>query len=316
MTQETPRKIGLIIGREWDWPSAFITAVNDGEENVSAELVKLGGTFMDEPVRYDLIIDRMSHDIPYYRSYLKYAAVNGAYIVNNPYTWSADSKFSGVALVNQLGLKSPRTVVLPNKQVERDVVPDSFRNLNYPMDWDAIIKYVGVPAIFKDNHSGGRRAAYRVHNVDELIQRYDESGTRTKILQQVIESDMHIHCFVIGQEVALCLSYSIEDGRYKPEILSNENDQNRRIVQDALKITRAYGYDINMVEFVIKDDEAFVINGTNPTPDIDKELMTEEQFDWCVQSVVQMAIQRAQNPLPQYAIFNLPGRLQQNEADR
>jgi len=308
MTQETPRKIGLIIGREWDWPSAFITAVNESEENATAELVKLGGTFMDESVHYDLIIDRMSHDIPYYRSYLKYAALNGAYIINNPYIWSADSKFSGVALVNQLGLKSPRTVVLPNKQVERDVVPDSFRNLNYPMDWDAIIKYVGVPAILKDNHSGGRRAAYRVHNVDELIQRYDETGTRTKILQQLIESDTHIHCFVIGQEAVLCLRYSDENGRYEPEILSNENDRIKQIVRDALKITRAYGYDINMVEFVIKDDEAVVINGTNPTPEINKELMTEEQFNWCVHTAVQMAVQRAQNPLPQYAIFNLPGR--------
>lgn len=298
------KKIGLIIGQEWDWPEAFMKAVNESDANITAELVELGGTFMDEPCSYHVIIDRISHEIPYYRAFLKYAAIQGAYIINNPYTCSADSKFSSTALVNSLGLKSPRTVILPNKQVEKDVSPGTFRNLKYPMDWQAIIDYVGVPAIFKDNHASGRRGVHRVHNVDELIQRYDESSTRTKILQQIIESDEHVHCFVIGQEKVLSLRYSLKHGRYQQKILSNEAGIGQQLTRDALRITRAYQYDMNMVEFVIKDDEAFVINGTYPTPDIDLTLMTEEQFKWLVTTTVALAVERAERPLAQTGVFN------------
>jgi hypothetical protein len=300
---EPAKKIGLIIGQEWDWPEAFMQAVNGRDNNVTAELVQLGGTFMDDPCEYDVIIDRISHEIPYYRAFLKYAAIQGSYIINNPFTWSADSKFSGTALVNRLGLKSPRTVVLPNKQVDKDVTPSTFRNLKYPMDWQAIIDYVGVPAIFKDNLARGRRGAERVHNVDELIQRYDESSTRTKILQQIIDSDQHVHCFVIGQEKVLSLHYSLKNGRYKQSILAQDSELGQRLTVDALHITRAYQYDINMVEFVIKDDIAYVINGTYPAPDIDLTLMTDEQFQWLVSEIVALAIERAQRPLRQTGIF-------------
>lgn len=296
------KTIGLIIGQEWEWPEAFMETVNQGDNNVTAELVKLGGTFMEEMCPYDVIIDRISHEIPYYRTYLNYASIEGSYIINNPYTLSADSKFAGTALVNRLGLNSPRTVILPNKQVDKDVVPSTFRNLKYPMDWQAIIDYVGVPAIFKDNLASGRRGVHRVHNVDELIQRYDESSTRTKILQQIIESEEHIHCFVIGQEKVLALQYSLENGRYQPEPHTNEK-MLAQLVKNALKISRAYQYDINMVEFVIKDDIAYVINGTYPTPDINHDLMNEEQFQWLVKEISELAVDRAKRPLPQTSVF-------------
>lgn len=301
---EQAKKIGLMIGQEREWPEAFIKAVNDSDENVTAELVQLGGTFMDDPRVYDVIIDRISHEIPYYQAYLKYASIQGTYIINNPYTMSADSKFSSTALVNRLGLKSPRTAVLPNKQVEKDVTPGTFRNLKYPMDWQAIIDYVGVPAIFKDNRASGRRGVHRVHNVDELIQRYDESSTRTKILQQIIESDEHVHCFVIGQEKVLSLPYSLKHGRYKQKVLSDDSELGQHLSESALGITRAYQYDVNMVEFVIKDGTPYVINGTYPTPDIDLTLMTEEQFQWLVIEIAELAIARSKRPLHQTGVLS------------
>lgn len=298
------KKIGLLIGQEWEWPEAFMNAVNESDDNVTAELVELGGTFMGETCAYDVIIDRISHEIPYYRAYLKHAFIQGTYIINNPYTLSADSKFSSTILVNNLGLKSPKTVVLPNKQVDRDVTPSTFRNLKYPMDWQAIIDYVGVPAIFKDNLARGRRGVSRVHNVDELIQRYDESSTRTKILQQIIESDQHVHSFVIGQEKVFSLQYSLKNGRYQPDALANDSQLGQTLAKDALRITNTYQYDINMVEFVIKDDIAYVINGTYPTPDIDLTLMTEDQFQLFVTNIAALAIDRAKQPLPQANVFN------------
>jgi hypothetical protein len=301
MSKASIKKIGLIIGDEKEWPAAFVAAINE-KAGYAAELVKLSGTFIGDPVDYDVIIDRISHEIPYYRAFLKYAVIQGVHVINNPFTWSADSKFYGAALISKLGLISPRTAVLPNKDVDMDARPNTFRNLKYPMDWDAIIDYVGVPAIFKDIHSGGRRPVYRVSNVDELLMRYDQSGTRTKILQQIIESDTHIHCIVIGQENVMALRYSLTDGRYLPEILPLDNEFGQQVVKNSLAITKAYQYDINMVEFVVKDDLIYVINSTNPAPVIDTELMTPEQFTWCVTQSVKITIKRAQDPKVQHVL--------------
>ncbi|MBK8987860.1 MAG: hypothetical protein IPM39_17630 [Chloroflexi bacterium] len=297
MTQQEPKRIGILIGGEAEWPDAFLHAVNSAGQDVVAELVQIGGTFVDEACPYHVIVDRISNETPYYRAYAKYAALQNCYIINNPFIWSADSKFYGLALVKQLGMNSPRTVALPNKYIRlQDVGPDAFRNLVYPMNWEGIVDYVGVPAIFKDMNSGGRHVVHRVHDVDELIQQYDESGTRSMILQELIESDVHFHALVIGQETALLLQYDVGNGRYLPQPTHLPKKLKDYLQKDALTLTRAYQYDVNMVEFVIKDDRPVVINSTNPVPVIDHTLMSDEQFNWCIQQMAKLAIDRAHQP--------------------
>ncbi len=303
MGQEEIRRIGLIVGREKDWPDAFIAELEERAEGITAEFVKIGGTFMDDTCPYPVIIDRMSQVIPYYRAYVKYASMHGSYIINDPFVWSTDSRFFGTAVANRLGLTSPRTVVLPNKDIETPVIPDSFRNLDYPMDWEGIINYVGVPAILKETRSGGRRWAHRVNSVDELIQRYDESGTRTMILQEIITGGEHIHCFVIGQEKVMPLNYSRQDNCYMEDSSLPDNRLTEQLLSSAAAISRAYGYDINMIEYILHDDQFYVINSTNPAPVIDRQLMTESQFNWAVRETVSLAIKRLQEPLPQRVDF-------------
>jgi hypothetical protein len=295
------KRIGLIIGREWSWPQALINEVNSREAEVVAEFVELGGTFMGELCPYAVIFDRISHEIPYYRIYIKYAALQGCYVINNPFTASADDRFFGIALLHTLNVKVPRTVVLPNKGVEAESVPESFRNLKYPMDWDGIINYVGVPAILKDSRAGISRRSYWVRDVASLIQCYDESDTATMVLQQIIESDIHIHCFVIGQEHVLAMRYDKEAARYKEHEPFQGLDPSLepRMIRAARIISQAFSYDVNMVEFVVKDREPYVINATYPTPDLDVNRMAAAHFNWCVQKMADFAIEIALNPRPQ-----------------
>lgn len=300
MIPEEFNRIGLIVGRETDWPQAFIEAIAKRDEAITAEFVQLGGTYMNDVCPYPVIIDRMSQVIPYYRTYVKYAAMHGSYIINDPFVWSSDSRFFGTAVANRLGLTSPKTIVLPNKEISTNVVPDSFRNLVYPMDWQGIIDYIGVPAIFKESRSGGRRSTKRVNSVEDLIQSYDESGSRTMILQEVIQGGDHIHCFVVGQKNVLPLHYLPEEMRYHENILSNNIDQ---IVISAKAISKAYGYDINMIEYVIDQDTQYVINSTNPAPVIDRQLMADTQFEWMVDQTVSLAIDRLKHPLPRRVDF-------------
>ncbi|MCA9940389.1 MAG: hypothetical protein KC418_17245 [Anaerolineales bacterium] len=294
----TQKRIGLLIGREWSWPSAIMAEVNRRSSRVTAELVKLSGVKTNDVLGYDVIVDRMSHEIPFYRAVVKYAAMQGCVVLNDPYTWSIDDKFYGLSLVAQLGMKIPRTLILPNKTVEADTVPESFRNLSYPLDWEGVIGYVGVPAIFKDAITGGRRISYRVHNVDELIDRYDQSHTLTMILQEIVPAEKHIHCFVIGGDNVLPLEFSLEKKTYQIETPGLDADLLARIRADASTITRAFGYDINMVEFALADGTPYVINPTNPSPAMDVNLMGAAAFHWCVEQSAALAIDCALNPRP------------------
>lgn len=308
MSREDKKLIGLIIGRERELPEALTDTINSHHDDLRVEMVKMGGTYLDEVCPYSVIIDRMSHEIPYYRSYVQFAFLQGCYLINNPFTWANDTKFFAAALAKRYGWRTPRTIVLPNKDVATEVVPDSFRNLTYPMDWKGIIEFIGAPAIFKDVRSGGRRFAHRVHNVEELIQRYDESGTRTMLLQQVLDTDQHIHCLVVGQEKTLLLPYSLADNRYYDELIDDDSLLGQQIIQASLTLTRLYHYDINMLEFVVLDDQLYIINGTNPSPLIGRTLMTSKQFDWIVAEIAQLAIDRARTPLPQLAPVELAHR--------
>ena len=69
-----PKRVGLIVGREWSMPPEFMKEVNSRDADVVADFVKLGGTSMDQLWGYDVVIDRISHEVPYYRTWLKHMA--------------------------------------------------------------------------------------------------------------------------------------------------------------------------------------------------------------------------------------------------
>ena len=207
--QGEPARIGLFVGMEWSWPPAFIEEVNRRDAGVIAEYVRIGGTRMDEPNPYRVIVDRISHEVPYYRSYLKNAVLQGVKVINDPFMWSADDKYFGASLVTRLGIASPRTVVLPNK----DYVPGidhtkSLRNLLYPIDWDALVDQVGgFPCVLKDAHGGGWKGVYIVHSKSELFDAYNNSGLMTMILQEFIAWDNYARCMVLGGEDVHVMKY-------------------------------------------------------------------------------------------------------------
>src|SRR5678815_6024454 len=104
-------KIGVLFGMEESFPQALVEYINRmGVPNVSAEAVNVGAVRMDEPQRYRVIVDRISHDVPFYRAFLKNAILTGTTVINNPFWWTADDKFFNYALASKLGVAIPRTV--------------------------------------------------------------------------------------------------------------------------------------------------------------------------------------------------------------
>jgi hypothetical protein len=290
-------KIGLIVGREWSFPPAFIEEVNRRDEGVTAELVKLGAPRMDDPAEYRVIIDRISHEVPFYRTYLKHAVLAGATVVNNPFMWSADDKFFGATLATSLGLASPKTVVLPNKEYVPGIVhSESLRNLTYPLDWQGIVDDVGLPCILKDAHGGGWKEVYVCQTMEELLHNYDRSGLLTMIVQEFIQWDEFIRCICLGQDVIRPIKYDPKARKYHPELDFLPPPLMQRVVADSKTLVRALGYDMNSIEWAVRDGIPYAIDFMNPAPDMDIYSLTPVHFEWVVSSMADMAIRLAKEP--------------------
>lgn len=309
-------KVGLLVGREWSFPPAFIEEVNKRNEGVTAEFVKLGGTKMGEPIPYAVIVDRISHEVPYYRSYLKHAVLQGVTVVNNPFMWTADDKFFESSLADALGIAHPKTVVLPNKEYVPGIIhPDSLRNLIAPLDWDAILDYVGLPCILKDAHGGGWKDVYVCRTKQELWQNYDQSGLHTMVAQEFIEWDHYIRCMCLGQEEILPMKYNPHERRYVVEHAHMSSELGERVINDSLTLVRALGYDMNTVEWAVRDGIPYAIDFMNPAPDMDINSLTPFYFEWAVKHMADMVIRLAKEPRPQLTELHWPAFFKSRTAE-
>ncbi len=292
------KRVGLLVGREQSFPAALIESINErGAGDVVAEFIKLDGVRLDHEPQYDLIIDRISHEIPFYRAYLKKAALEGSMIINNPFWWSADDKFFNYSLARKLGVAVPKTVLLPQKDYIEGVTSESLRNLEYPLDWQAIVDYTGLPAILKPFDGGGWKNVSRVNSLEELWYEYDQTGTLCMTLQEFINFDQFVRCYCIGQEEVMIMPYdprkpylSGEQYIHDPNYL--ERELAHRVATDVQTLCGALGYDINTVEFAIKDGIPYAIDFMNPAPDADVYSVGEFYHKWVTNAVTDLVFKR------------------------
>ena len=294
--------IGLLCGREYSFPPAFLDRVNTlgRPHGITAEMVSLGGTKMLEPARYAVIVDRISHEVEYYRAYLKHAALQGTYVINNPFWWTADDKFFNYAVAAKLGLAIPKTVVLPQKGYPSgvDLTSESLRNMQYPLDWEGMLDYVGRPAILKPFSGGGWKHVYKVRDVHELLAAYEQTSPYCMTLQEFIDFDQYVRCFTFGKDDIMPVRYDPHARRYVVDHDYLSADVGARVVADACTINQALGYEMNTIEFAIEQGVPYAIDFLNPAPDFERDRITQFYFDIVVQKMADLVIDRALHPKP------------------
>jgi hypothetical protein len=290
-------KIGLVCGREYSFPPAFIERVNQlgRAHGITAEMATFGGTRMDQPAEYTVIVDRISHEVEYYRGALKHAVLQGSYVINNPFWWTADDKYFNYSVMNKLGIAIPRTVLLPQKGYPADVdlTPESLRNLAYPIDWDGLLDYVGRPAILKPYSGGGWKHVYKVHNKEELLAAYDNTGPYCMTLQQFINFDRYVRCFTFGKTDITPVRYDVTERRYLVEHAYLDSEIGARIVRDAQTLNAALGYEMNTIEFAVQDGVPYAIDFLNPAPDFERDRITPHYFELVLDKMTNLVIDRA-----------------------
>jgi hypothetical protein len=302
------KKIGILFGQESTFPLALVDRINQsGADGVSAEPVKIGGVGLDTPRRYDLILDRISQDIPYYRAILKKFVADGTIVVNNPFWWSADDKFFNNVLARELGVAVPKTVILPSNQHPPDTTSESMSNLIYPLEWEEIFGYVGFPAYFKPYSGGGWKSVYRVTNPDEFFAAYRDSGQHVMTLQEEIVFQEYFRCYAIGGKYVHLMRYDPRVPFHERYVSNPEPIEPKlleRLHADCLKLTGALGYDFDTLEFAVRDGIPYAIDFLNPSPDADPNSVGQRNFEWVLEHAAKWLIERVQIPAEAPARFH------------
>jgi len=295
------KKIGILFGMEETFPKAFVDRVNEKKvPGITAEFVSVDKVVQGAVSDYAVIIDRISQDVPFYRGMLKNAAVTGTAVINNPFWWSADEKFFNNALMTQIGVPVPKTVLLPSHARPDDTTERSFRNLKFPFDWASIFEYIGFPAYMKPFAGGGWKSVYKVHNAEDFFVKHGETGQLVMMLQEEIVFDEYYRCYCIGGKYIKIMPYEPRNPhhlRYVSDFKPSAAKL-KEMESIVLKINEALGYDFNTVELALRDGVPYAIDFCNPAPDAEASSVGEENFEWVVEHAAKYAIERAQAHKP------------------
>lgn len=289
------KKIGLLFGMEQTFPPALVEEINSRDAGVSAEFVKVGGITLDDLFEYDVILDRISQDVPFYRAMLKVAALNGVRVVNNPFWWTADDKFFNYAVAQKAGIPVPKTVLLPSKDHPHDTTAESFRNLVFPLNWQEIFDYVGFPSWLKPYDGGGWKHVYKINSIDEFFEQYSQTETIVMTLQEGIEFTEYYRCYCIGRKHVHIMPYEPRNPhhlRYKAGFAPTK-EMLATLTELCIKICNILGYDFNTIEFAVRDGIPYAIDYMNPAPDAERTSVQEENFAWVLDTTATFLIELA-----------------------
>ncbi len=292
------KKIGILFGQERTFPQAFIERVNSKQiDGIQAEAVRIDKVMQGEPTDYSVIFDRISQDVPFYRAYLKNAALTGTAVINNPFWWSADEKFFNNCLATKINVPVPNTVILPSRDLPMDTTEQSYSNLAYPLDWDNIFKYIGFPAYMKPFAGGGWKNVYKLNSMADFFDKYAETGQLVMLLQEEIVFEEYYRCYCIGGKYVRIMPYEPRNPHHLRYVADFKPDAEKlqEMENIVLRINKYLGYDFNTVELALRDGVPYAIDFCNPAPDADRNSVGEENFAWVVETAANYAIEKAQS---------------------
>ncbi len=297
------KKIGILFGQEQTFPQAFVDRVNmKSPRGIKAEFAHIGEIKQATGSGYAVLIDRISQDVPFYRSMLKNEAATGTAVINNPFWWSADEKFFNNVLAEMADIPVPKTVLLPSKEMPDDTTADSFRNLKYPLEWEAMVDYLGgFPLYMKPHSGGGWKSVYKLNSFEELFAAYAETERLVMMLQENIDFEYYFRCYCLNRKYVHIMPYEPRNPhhlRYLQDIPSYPEGLLDKVHDLVLQINTALGYDFNTAEFAVKDGIPYAIDFCNPAPDAELTSVGADNFEWVVEHAALMAIERAEEQQP------------------
>ena len=295
--------IGMLLGTEEDWPSAFEaimrrhvpTITYEGaDHSFDVERITIEPFDLRAVPRYSLVIDRLAHWYYVPREWLKKVAlVDDVYLLNNPFTFQSMEKHSAYCAMMRLGLKIPETWMIPYKQPpENPRFPYTAAKYNRPFELEDVAERVGYPLFMKPFDGGAWVGVTRIADHDELHRRYDESGERLMHLQASVEDfEVFARSLSIGAET-MVMNYDPDKplhDRYQVDHNFLSPELGEEIVAISRLVNAFFRWDFNSCEMIVKDGEVYPIDYANACPDM-SIISLHYYFPWAIKTLVKWSL--------------------------
>jgi hypothetical protein len=279
---ERTHLIGLLLGTEEDWPTAFETLVqrlgpikdaSGDTHRITTERITIEPFDLRDKPRYGLVVDRLAYWYFVPREWLKkIALMDDVYLLNSPFTFQSMEKHAAYCAMLRLGLKVPQTVLVPHKQPpDNERFAYTARKYNLPFDLDAIANDIGYPLFMKPYDGGQWVGVSHIRNSAELHRAYDASGQRLMHLQASVEGyDVFARSLSIGAETMVM--------HFRPELPMHDRYAvshdfltpalGDEVITISRLINAFFRWEFNSCETLIRGTEAHPIDYANASPDV------------------------------------------------
>ena len=297
----TTHLIGLLLGTENDWPTAFQTltkrldpiSYRGQAHHVDTERLTIEPFDLRAPVRHDVVIDRLAWWYYHPREWLKKAAlVNDTYLLNNPFTFQAMEKHSAYCAMIRLGFDIPDTVLVPYKNpVDHEKWAYTAERYNLPFDLDEVASRVGYPMFMKPFDGGAWRGVSRIDDQEALHKAYNESGQMLMHLQAAAPYESFARSLTIGPETKIM--------RFRPELPMHDRyevshnflapEAGMEILTLSRTINAFFRWEFNSCEALVTGTSVKPIDYANACPDIAITSL-HYYFPWAITQLVAWSV--------------------------
>lgn len=293
------KKIGFFCGIENNFPNNLIAYINQKRNDIQAEIVKIGYITIEDILKYNVILDRVSQQVSMYQSILKQCVLQGIIVINNPFLKCFEELYFQFALAKQLGFNVPKTVILPTKKHQEGTTSETYKNLVYPLDWDSLFDYIGFPFFMKLNKSNSSTYSFKVYNPAEFFSAYDVTGSKQMILQQALDFDSYYRVFAVGKKHLRIINFDPNKPlhlRYSKESLALDPKLQKRIENIVKQLCTAIDININAIDIAISNSEVYLLDFYNDAPMIEPSYFSSDDYNWLIYTIGDYLISIVDNP--------------------
>jgi hypothetical protein len=300
---DTTHLVGLLLGTEQDWPTAFeaimrsvgtVTDAMGTEHSYDVERMTIEPFDLRSMPRHDLVIDRLAYWYYHPREWLKKVAlVDDVYLLNSPFTFQSMEKHAAYCAMMRLGLHVPDTVLVPFKNPpEHDKYAYTAAQYNRPFDLDAIAEKLGYPLFMKPYDGGAWVGVSHIRNADDLHRAYDESGQRLMHLQKSVDGfDVFARSLSIGAET-MVMNFDPDQpmhGRYSVSHDFLDADTGDEVVTIGRLVNAFFRWEFNSCETLVKDGVVYPIDYANACPDVAITSL-HYYFPWAIKALAKWTV--------------------------
>jgi hypothetical protein len=294
--------IGLLLGTEEDWPTAFDTILRrlgpvsgpgGTRHGFDCERITIEPFWLRYRPRYNLVIDRLAYWYYVPREWLKKVALmDRVYLLNSPFTFQSIEKHAAYCAMMRLGLKVPDTVLVPYKNpVDNARYAYTAAKYNQPFDLDAIAEEIGYPLFMKPYDGGAWRGVSRIGTAAELHEAYDQSGEMLMHLQKAVDYDVFARSLSIGAET-MVMRFQPDQPmhlRYAVDHSFLAAEPGAEVVTIGKLVNAFFRWEFNSCETLVTGDEVYPIDYANACPDVALTSL-HYYFPWAMKALIKWSV--------------------------